>query len=89
MGGENEKKKDDIVTAGMKYAKKFHISSNPKAMFWYGLFQSGIFLVYAIFHYVVYFDMLLLMAILYIILAYTDLEAKRKERKENVNTQTK
>ena len=77
-----DEKKDDLLTASMKQVSKFHISTNPKAMFWYGLFQSGIFLLYALTKYIVYFDMLLLMAVFYIILTYADFQAKKKERKE-------
>ena len=78
----SDKKKDDLVSVALKESAKFRISANAKLTYYFGILQSAVFILYAIFGLSVYFDMLIVLAVVYLFLVIAELRMKRKEREQ-------
>jgi hypothetical protein len=79
------KKQDSISWLNDQFAevgRRFKIRENPKALFLYTIFLSIMILLDNLTNISVYKNIALVLAILFLIIAYADLESTRREKKK-------
>jgi hypothetical protein len=84
MSSQPEKKKDTFAWINDQLAEvgnRFNIRNNPKSLFLYTIFLSIMILAGDVSHIAIYGNISLVLAIIFLILAYASLEATRRAKK--------